>query len=177
MRVASVKGLPFYRGKMLTVKIESGGLLDALQRAPALVASELRQGMRQSLKVVQDDARQNHRFRTGLTGRSEKSISVSTDVTGLQGKVFLNTGIAPYSVYQHEGTGLYGYKHKAITIVPVHRKSLHWVRGGNDNFAKEVLVKGIHPDKFLNKALMRQYTTIKTILRDAVHSAIKAAGL
>jgi hypothetical protein len=169
---------PFFNrnNQMVSVKIDADRFLAALKATPQVVSREIRQEMRQALKDVQQDARTHHKFHTGH-GKAEKSIMTETDPTGLQGRVYIDAGIAPHAVYQHEGTGLYGEKHKAFPVKAKNKKALHWVSEGDSHFSKSVSIKGIHPDPFLHNAMERQKPGLITRFRAALARAIQKAGL
>lgn len=54
-----------------------------------------------------------------------------------------------YALYVHEGTGIYGPRHRPIR--PVRARMLAWRDNGQWHFAREV--RGTRPNRFLERAL------------------------
>jgi len=57
---------------------------------------------------------------------------------------------APYAIFVHEGTGIFGYKMQAYTIEPKNKKALFW-RGAPHPFRK-VTIRGMRARPFLKQA-------------------------
>lgn len=89
------------------------------------------------------------------TGRLRSSIQ--TAVLMRNGKPVVRVGTAvQYAIYVHEGTGLYGPKHKMI--VPVNKKALRWKSRGygkpsKGGYTYSMKSKGMRPNPFLKRAL------------------------
>lgn len=82
------------------------------------------------------------------TGRLRSSIThvLTTQGTNLQVRVGTNVF---YALYIHDGTGIYGPRHRMIK--PVRAQMLHWVGKSGEVFARQV--RGIPPNPFLKDAL------------------------
>lgn len=153
----------------VTISIDAKKLVEAFRRIPNIAASNCRLAMREGLREVQTQARADHAF-TPRSGRLERSIQSQSNQLGLSGKVFLNTGVAPYGVYQHEGT-------KEHYVAPVRAKALHWVVNGKNFFSKGHRVKGIKKDQFLYRAAANKQDALFDRIFAAIRKTIKEAGL
>jgi HK97 gp10 family phage protein len=155
---------------ILKVKFDSTKLLAALAKCPQEVTKALRTNMKQAMRDLAYTASKsdNHKYKS-KSGMLSRSITYSVSSDGLKGKVFLDTGTAPYSVWQHEGTR----DHK---VNPKTAKSLYWVKGGGKQFSKGHVVSGIKPDRFLPRALNKMRAEIVEKMSDGYHKALKAAG-
>ena len=160
----------------LTVTVDSNAVERALKTASDAVAKELRVSMKEALQGVVKQAKSTHKFQT-RHGQLERSIKFDVDALGVNGRVYLDTGICPYAPYVHEGTGVHGGGKGAYPIKPVSRQSLHWVKNGNSVFSKGVMAQGQKPDPFLTKAFDQQEPFIQAKMQQAVNRAIKIAGL
>lgn len=150
------------------VNIES-----ALDQAASLVQKRVRIALKQNLRDIQAEARQKHRY-TARSAMLERSVDTNVEEkaggTIIDGKAFLNTSIAKYGPWVHDGTAPH-------IITATKRQSLRWVSGGRFAYAKKVRHPGCPPDQFLYKALENQAESIVNRYSKAVDSAIKEAGL
>lgn len=106
----------------------------------------IRLAVKDSIGIVQEEAQEHHRF-TSRNGALERSVDTRLLDGSLTGEVFLNTNIAPYGPWVHQGT-------KAHVIRPKRRMALRWV--SQDSvflFAKRVKHPGTKKDPFLYDAL------------------------
>ena len=158
------------------ITIDVTKLSEAFRRNAEQTRIELRTGMKKALGEIRDVARINHRF-VSRTGAAERSIQYQTDHLGLEGRVGINEGIARHASYQHEGTGIYGPKHRPIRVQPKTRKALYWVQGGEKRFSKGHEINGIIKDQFVYRAAeLLEKKTVETI-GEYVGIALKKAGL
>jgi hypothetical protein len=86
----------------LVVKVDTRKLTAALLKAPGVVKSSLRKSMGTAMSGVSIYAKRNHRF-TSRSGNLARSIKSKVSKTGLEGEVYLQSGIAPYGEPVHEG--------------------------------------------------------------------------
>jgi len=156
----------------LTVKVDTKALSAALLKMGKSGVSILRKEMGTQMQAVASMAAQRHRYTT-RSGTLDRSISHEVSKTGIRGTVFLDTGTAPYALYQHEGTGMYGARRAPFFIAPVRKKALYW---GKRIWSKGHYVSGIKPDRFLYKAFKHQKQAIVKGLNKAYETLIKRAG-
>lgn len=83
-------------------ELNKGKLVAAFKKAPEEVANALRITLKQQLGGVQSEAQHSHRFIT-RTGLLKNSIEKDVDQSGLIGVVQLNSAVASYGKYVHEG--------------------------------------------------------------------------
>lgn len=90
----------------LTVEVDAAKLLRAFQRSPEAISRELRVEMKQQMSSVAEEARTHHRFisRRGGAGL-EGAVSSKASLSGLVGKVFIDTARAIYGPRIHRGWG------------------------------------------------------------------------
>jgi hypothetical protein len=157
----------------LTVKVDTRLLTAALLKAPSAVRSVLRKEMGQQMADVAKEAALVHRYKT-QSGNLDRSIQSSVSNGGLVGTVQLVSGLAPYGIYQHEGTGIYGPKHAAYEVKPTNKKALHW---GGKFFSKGHKINGIKKNQFVYNAFKNRANEIVDGLEDAVNRALKKVGL
>jgi hypothetical protein len=97
---------------MLSVTVDLSRYRDFAERLPVAVERAAVRGIKRQLAAIQRRARREHRFMSTSgkrpTGRYyrnthmlEKSVEMTTDEHG--GMVYLDTGIAAYGPYVHEG--------------------------------------------------------------------------
>jgi HK97 gp10 family phage protein len=160
----------------LSMSIDSGRLLRAFSAVPSLVSRELRGALQVGLKDIQLDAGAN----LGVNDNSQhiaRSIKQEVSPSGLEGQVYIDSGVCPYAVFQHEGTGKYGGGNGAYPIKPKTRKRLYWVSDGEKNFSKGVIHPGVKPQKFLTKAFTRNRPIIIARLKNSINRAFQLAGV
>jgi hypothetical protein len=174
-----------------TLSFDASRLLAALAKAPMLVSRELRVEMSQGLRDVVRDAQIHHRFKTGK-GFAERSIKSEVEQSGLEGKVYGDSGIAPYIAPLHDGS-------KSHKIFPRSgSKGMFFVKGGTgfyvppggtisgksfwENAGKFVIGKGYvnhpgtKPDQFIYQAMTRQKPYLLARMNGAVKRAFQIAG-
>lgn len=158
----------------LSIKIDRTKALSALQKFPKELGDSLRRTVKAGVRDIQVGAIQDHKF-TSRSGNADRSIQ--TDVNGLRGRVFLDTGIAPYSPHLHEGTGFYGDRGHAYRVEPKKGRALRFVQGGRFRFSRGHLVTGIKGDKFLFRSAEREKPNFEKKVRLAINRTIKSAGI
>lgn len=89
---------------MFDLTVDDNGLLAALLQAGSAIEAEMETVMETSMEELAVEARKkkHHRFIT-KGGFAEKSILSRTRRSGFIGQVYLETGIAHYSPYLHQG--------------------------------------------------------------------------
>jgi hypothetical protein len=185
--------------------VDAKALLAAFRKAPMSVAKTLRTNLNVAMLDVERQARRNHRFHSKSV-MAVRSIQHEVTSDGLEGRAYINDGVAKYTKYQHEGTGLYGAMHRAYRVYPKNKGALSFVMGGkhylvprqprveggakNPYFKKlekegianiiwkgYVTIKGIRPDHFLYRAFAAQKPYVLARMRGAVSAALNMAGL
>lgn len=132
---------------MVQASFQAEGVSRKLKDGSQKMQKELRVAMKISVRDVQEEARENHKF-ISRTGQAEGSIHTRVNGSGshVEGTVFT---ALPHAVYQHEGTS-------AHTIVPRSKKVLR----GQFVFAKRSQVSGIKKDPFIYNALEKERPAI-----------------
>ncbi len=138
--------------------------LDKTQRILEAFPKESEKAIRVAIKDgmarIKKYAFLHHRF-TSRSGMLGKSISSEYDDATMTGTVFLDSAVAPYAKFVHDGT-------KPYTIVPKEKKALRWVALSYDHFifAKRVHHPGIKADPFLYEAAEHVMPSIKEELQE-----------
>lgn len=126
----------------------------------------LRQAVKSSTFMVQNEAQQKHDFIT-RTAQLERAVDTkfSFDNGNNIGVVYIDNQVAPYGIFVHQGT-------KPHVIKPKTKRALRWVpmAGNSFFFAKEVHHPGTKSDPFLYEALERKRN-------DVFDTFSKATGL
>lgn len=136
---------------MVRASFQADAVSRKLKAASGKLQKELLEAMKISVRDVQEQARENHKF-ISRTGQAEGSIHTRVNGSGshVEGTVFT---ALPHAVYQHEGT-------RAHTIVPRSKKVLRWSDGGQFVFDKRSQVSGIKKDPFIYNALEKERPAI-----------------
>ena len=101
---------------MISIDIDTHKIEAQFQALPVDLMAGIRQEMKQQVTNVQSEARKTHRYMStsGLrpsgryyrtTGHLEKSVQTKVNDEGTVGEVYLDSGIADYGIYVHEGHG------------------------------------------------------------------------
>lgn len=127
----------------------------------------IQQAVKASTILVRDSAQEQHRYATN-TGNLEKATDYRITDSGMQGVVFLDSNVAKYAPFVHEGTA-------AHLIRPKNKTILRFVpRGGNGFiFARKVFHPGTKADPFLYDALRRNIENITDIFARYTDSAVE----
>ena len=159
--------MPLYNHKIewgeivFSVSVDLQGLDAALLAATNGLTQAVRAEMKQQLTEIQREARKTHRYGKGaksdkiirqkrgyrLTGKLPMSVNTLITDNGLTGEVYLESSIAPYGIYVHEGHHL-----------PPMYKGPGWA-----------------PDRFLDEALEKQEPKIQPAFQHAVEAALRRA--
>lgn len=124
------------------VKVNQNGLR-------AQVGKDARKFVDQVTDAVAIRARELAPGRGGGLRRSIRSeASKMTTATRATGRV---VALAPYAVYQHEGTGIYGPRHREIR--PRRDELLRFYSSKEGGFVYAKTVRGVKPSKFLVRAV------------------------
>ena len=134
-------------------------------------AEAVRKGILESCRLVQREARSKHRF-TSQTGVLERSITYYLEKGALVGVVAISDA-APYGVFVHEPTGLYGPKKERYQIRPKRKQALRWAADGKLHFARLVNHPGSPADRFLYEAADRSRERIRQIFVRHIQKAIR----
>lgn len=135
-------------------------------------AEAVRKGILESCRLVQREARSKHRF-TSQTGVLERSITYYLEKGSLVGVVAISEA-APYGVFVHEPTGLYGPKKERYQIRPKRKQALRWAADGKLHFARLVNHPGSPADRFLYEAADRSRERIRQIFARHIQKAVRA---
>lgn len=135
-------------------------------------AEAVRKGILESCRLVQREARSKHRF-TSQTGVLERSITYYLEKGALVGVVAISDA-APYGVFVHEPTGLYGPKKERYPIRPKRKQALRWAADGKLHFARLVNHPGSPADRFLYEAADRSRERIRQIFARHIQKAVRA---
>lgn len=136
---------------MVRASFQADAVSRKLKAASGKMQKELREAMKISVRDVQEQARENHKF-ISRTGQAEGSIHTRVNGSGGHAVGTVFTAL-PHAVYQHEGT-------KAHSIVPRKKKVLRWSDGGRFVFAKRSQVSGIKGDPYIYKAMDKERPAI-----------------
>lgn len=154
----------------LKIQFDAAAVLRAMERAPNSTAEEMRRALLESCRLVQQGAREKHRFRT-KTGMLERAVDYHVDGNKCEGIIEIDSGVAPYGKWVHGGT-------RPHVIVPKDKHSLRWAGAGNKFiFAKKVHHPGTEKDEFLYEAAERSRVEINAIFARHIDKATKEAGL
>lgn len=163
---------------MINIHVDTRAFQKEMDRIPVEIARAIRIGLKEGAQVLINGARVNFNAHfEGHSGKGEASIQVDpAQTTDTSITVGLNKEIAEYSVYLHEGTGIYGKKKKSFFVKPVNAKALHWVGGKADFFSKGHEIQGIEGHKFLEDAAEeKREEMVKSVLKQ-IEEAIRKAG-
>lgn len=154
----------------MAVEIEvKGG--EALARLFFSAPVRMRRGIALALKIATRDIRgeaiRGKWFRT-RTGALERSVTQRVDEVGLEGEVYLDSKIARYGKFVHDGW------ERRKPIVPLSpRRALHWVSGGQNFFASKVSKPAkFAGDPFLTRAFESKLPAVRELLANAGARAI-----
>lgn len=160
----------------LKTAINGEAALAALRKFPEATQKQLRLATKASLRDIQVSAQQNHAF-VSRGGMAEKSIAPEANSSGLGGRVYLDTGLADYAPFLHNGTGVHGPSGKPFPIQAKSGKALRFLAGGKFIFRRRVMNPGIKGDPFLYRAADREEKNIGARFDKAVGAAIAEGGL
>ncbi len=110
-------------------------------------------------------AQTEHRYEQ-KQGRLKDAVQTKFTMGGLVGRVYLDTGIAPYAVPIHEGI-------RPHMIFPKRRKALRWVKGSDFVFSKRARFPGWQKDPFLYDALRTNEQKINDIFDRYTERAVQ----
>lgn len=154
----------------MNIQFDAAAVLRAVEHSPVVVADEMRHALLESCRLVQQGAREKHRFRA-RTGMLERSIKYQVNEGKCEGVIQIDSTIAPYGNYVHTGT-------RPHIIVPKNKHSLRWAGSGNRFiFSKKVRHPGTAPDEFLYQAAENSRLEINAIFARHIDKATKEAGL
>lgn len=160
----------------LKATINAKRALEALRVFPELLGKNVRLATKASLRDIRVGAQQDHAF-ISRSNNAERSVAAEVNESGVGGRVFLDTGIAAYAPFLHEGTGKYGPKHAPYPIRPTNKKTLRFVKGGRFIYARGVMHPGIKGDPFLFRSADREQENVGKRFDKAVDASIKQGGL
>lgn len=131
----------------------------------SIFSKRLSLAVKESITEVQEEARATHVFES-RTGTLEKAIETRFKSDGLVGEVYLDTNVAPYAKFVHEGT-------KAHSIFPKNKRSLRFVSNGRFAFTKHVMHPGTKKDQFLYEAFEKTRPTVVSIFKKHTKKSIE----
>lgn len=184
--------------KVLVDIVGEDTLLKAFRRAPLEVAKELRLGMEKACTVVQRYAATH--LGTKTPARSiGKAVQIDVAGSGLEGNVFLDTGIVKHAVYVHEGTkphviraktkaALFWRKKGKSFFVPKKpyigpgKKNPYWAAIAAEgkasvSFKGHVDHPGTSPNQFLYRAASAKENDVELLIDTAINKALAKVGL
>lgn len=136
-----------------------------MNNAQNIFVKRLRLAVKESTVLVQEYAQNNHRY-TSYSSELEKSVMMRLLANRLTGEVYLDTSVAEYGPFVHEGT-------KAHMIFPKNKKALRWFEGSNvEIFSKRVHHPGTRKDPFLYNALKAKTADINAIFAKHTGKAV-----
>ena len=145
---------------MMEVSIDISELESKLPMMSEKIEAFMRVELKHQLVEIQKYAMKNHRHKTRRktrnktrTGSLNSSIQRQIDPSEMSGSVYLETGIADYGVYVHEGHGAPG---KSV------KNGFPYVW---------------EPDQFIYKALEAREPVIRADFEVTVDNALVAAGV
>lgn len=154
-------------GIEFTFEVDLSRFYAVLDKYPAEVSKATRQNLSVALIEVASYAKVNHNFHTRF-GRLENALETEVAPDGLSGRIYIKKEDAPYGAAVHDGW------RRTRPILPLHYKSLHWVKGGKDVFSRGIYKSAKkEPDKFLFKAFNLYLKQIVARLTKALTDAIK----
>lgn len=168
----------------IKVKFDAEATLRAFERAPANTNRVYRKAMLESCKLVQQGAREVHKFKPN-TGELARSVSYRVNKYN-DGVVYLSEKIAPYGKFVHEGTkphDIFPNKHKMLRFATSPNTALFgggrfWrFHEGGFTYAFGVHHPGTKADRFLYKSAWRNQDEINNIFGRYTQKAIEEAGL
>ncbi len=74
-----------------------------------------------------------------------------------------------YSIFVHEGTGMYGPIGQPYFVAPVTKKALHWEKGGIDFFSKGHWIFGQRPNPYADRAVETAKDRVGKFIKRAIH--------
>lgn len=165
------------------------GLLSALQRFPQETEADVHGAVVDSAGMVQARARTTHRFISRSPATLEKSVDTRFP-DRMTGEVFLDTGVAPYARFVHEGTKPHVILPKNASLASQQQYAgkfrlpkgsklvLRWATpGGGWAFSRYVNHPGTKPDPFLYEAAAAETSAVIERFGRAVQAAKQRAGL
>ena len=93
------------------------------------------------------------------TGRLKEAVQTEETPTG--GRVFVSSA-APYAVYVHEGTGIFGPRRQPIR--PRTKRALFW-EGARRPVRQ---VRGQRPNRFMDRAADRAAPAVRQVMEEAL---------
>jgi len=157
-----------------TVAVDTTGLKSDITLMKSQLDTYIKKCLVASCKLIKSEAKKNHFFksRTGTLERAIKYKVISQLQTGI---IRIDKKEAPYGIYVHEGTGIYGPKGARYSIEPRNAKWLafFWERQGSFVFSKKVMHPGSDDDQFLYNALEDNIKNIDDIFKEGLHELIR----
>ena len=116
-----------------------------IKKVDAINKGGLRAGM---INLVEELEARAVKLAPVRTSNLVNSITSSVSADGKKGTL---KATAPYAIFVHEGTGLYGPHKEMILIRPKNKKALFWP--GAAHPVKSVKIKGQKPNPFFLRAI------------------------
>ena len=140
----------------LELKLQLDGLGEVNSHLnPHVVAELLKNALGDIALAMESEARHEGPFKTGNLRRNITRTGVERTAAG---NFHVSVGVqrtAPYGVWVHEGTGLYGHRHSNIKATG--GNALHFVHGGQALFRRSV--RGQRANPFMRRAFVNVNTT------------------
>jgi HK97 gp10 family phage protein len=150
-----------------------------MNRFPDEVEREISVALKEGAKMVIDQAREEFKSHFKQpSGKAAQSIQIDPEKTTKDSiTVGLNKTVAPYSVYLHEGTGIFGNGNGQYWVEPMAKRALFWISGGEKFFSSGHYVNGIPAFPFLYRAAAKVKEKVIEHFKNKFDIAIKKAGL
>lgn len=139
----------------------------ALQRLPSLQAKKAEIAVQQTGLLTEAQAVRLAPF-AKFSGKKKGTNLKNSGTTEFSGSGF-NTSAkvkftAPYAIFVHEGTGIFGPKQAPFTVQPKKKKALFWT--GAPHPFKKVTIKGMRARPFLKQAAEEEFPKLQERLFD-----------
>lgn len=130
-----------------------------------------RKSLQESLLLIQEAAQAAISFNS-KTRRLMRSIRVNV-VNDHDGEVYLDESIAPYASFVHDGTGIYGDRHKPFAIMPKKGARIAWQGKNGKMFASKVMNPGQQGNPFLYDSAEKTIEDIENIYSKAIDNLLR----
>jgi len=117
-----------------------------LQKLPAIARERAERGIRRGGPLIEATAKRKAPHRTQNLVNSGTTL-INGSGYDTEAEIIFR---APYSIFVHDGTGLFGPKQRMFEITPKNQKALFWP--GADHPVKRVLHPGQKGQPFLQEA-------------------------
>lgn len=136
-----------------------------IKKLARVLPAKAERGVKYVAKLIEDSASVKAPYSKRADGGKGGNLK-SSGTTAFSGHGFDTAAeikfTAPYAIYVHEGTGIYGPKQAPYTIVPVNKKALFWP--GAAHPVKKVTIRGMKARPFLKEAFEEEVPKLRDLL-------------